>query len=80
MHECLARSGNIEERVALRRLLAEAAADQPGGPVSFAADLRHDRGAALVTAHRDRDVAIVKGIERRDRTLARNAERAARRG
>jgi hypothetical protein len=36
--------------------------------------LRHHGGAALLPAHRDRDIAIVERIERRQIALARHAE------
>ena len=45
------------------------------GPAGRLADrFRHDRGAALLPADRDRDVAVVEGVERRDIALARHAE------
>src|SRR5262249_34937181 len=43
-------------------------------PRCLAAGFRHDRGATLVTANRNRDIAVVKRIERRNIALAGYAE------
>ncbi len=52
----------------------EADAGPPGG---LAVRFRHDRSAALVAANRDRDVAVMQRIERRDIALARDTEHVA---
>ena len=48
-----------------------------GPPGRLADGLRHHRGAALLPADRDRDRAVVEGVERRDIALARHAEHVA---
>ena len=45
------------------------------GPAGRLADgLRHHRRAALLPADRERDVAVVEGVERGEIALARHAE------
>ena len=45
-----------------------------GAAGGLADRLRHHRRAALLPADRERDLAIVKGVERREVALARHAE------
>ena len=49
----------------------------PGRPVALPTAFRHHRGAALLPADGERDVAVVEGVERGEIAFARHAEHVA---